>query len=108
MALSVGSSRQHLFPHKPKKDHFGTLALIEMAAHGIEHIGPHLVERVGFGENGLADRTGGVPALGGFLDHENKLFHGTIIRLGAEHATMDPSTNLPVKNCLCFSVLPGP
>jgi len=88
--FKLSSSSKHFLPDKTKKDHTGTLSLIEVATNGIQHIRAHFIERVGFCKNRFANGAGDVTALGGFLDHENELFHGAIIRLASRHATMDP------------------
>ena len=46
--FKLSSSSKHFLPDKTKKDHTGTLSLIEVATNGIQHIRAHFIERVGF------------------------------------------------------------
>jgi len=56
-------------------DDFGSIRVVEVAAHRIAHHLAELVEIVRFGED-RTDRAGRVPAFGGFLDDKQDLGHG--------------------------------
>ena len=75
------SCRNDFIAHEMQPDQLGSGGRVEMAAHGIAHLGVQFVERIGLGENGFACRFGNVAALWRVFDYKNDLVNLLPFRL---------------------------